>query len=113
MAAARLGNVEVVNILLKHGADVNVTNQMGTTPLALAANCTHMEVMQRLVAVGADVDAQDKFGPVILRPARENNMEVREQMCHNSVQNNSRLIVCDMLWLLCFALLCLFGCRRL
>lgn len=44
---------------LCRGAHIDVRNKKGNTPLWLAANGGHFDVVQLLVQAGADVDAAD------------------------------------------------------
>lgn len=58
MLAARSGAVEAVEILLEAGADPNAAeNERGTTALMQAADQGHADVMQTLIAYGANVAA--------------------------------------------------------
>lgn len=49
------GSVETVALLLKYGANVNITDQDLWTPLHAAATCGHFKVVTMLVKAGADV----------------------------------------------------------
>lgn len=54
------GHQGVVELLLKHGADVNATNHndhWGTTPLHAAAHANQRAIAELLIAQGADVNA--------------------------------------------------------
>lgn len=54
------GHQGVVELLLKHGADVNATNNndhWGTTPLHAAAHANQRAIAELLIAHGADVHA--------------------------------------------------------
>ncbi|WP_421801314.1 ankyrin repeat domain-containing protein [Flagellimonas sp.] len=54
--AAQKGDVEMVNLFLKYGANPNLKNRAGQTPLAFAARFGYMEVVKLLVDHGADVN---------------------------------------------------------
>ena len=60
--AAREGNIEAVKQHLASGADVNVKDKVGGTPLHLAAFNGHKEIVELLIANGADVNARNKYG---------------------------------------------------
>jgi ankyrin repeat protein len=54
------GQKEVVEVLLQHGADVNVHNNndhWGTTPLHAAAHGNQKAIAELLIAHGADINA--------------------------------------------------------
>ena len=60
--------------LIAAGADVNLTREFGTTPLMSAVkqgylHGRHKEVIQALVAVGADIEARDNAGRTALHIA--------------------------------------------
>ena len=55
--AANMGHIEIVEMLLKAGADVNAkTKYHGRTPLVLAALNDHLDVVKILLNSGADVN---------------------------------------------------------
>lgn len=56
--AAANGHIEVVKLLLDHGAHVSTTNEGGETPLHYATKGGHTEVMTILLDHGADVSAK-------------------------------------------------------
>src|ERR1039457_391764 len=55
------GDVNAVRTLLDHGADVNIVDSLGRTPLMYAAASDNLplEVVETLVEHGADVNAKD------------------------------------------------------
>lgn len=54
MAAAGAGHADIVRILLKHDANVNVRHEVGGTALTGAAARGHLEVVKELLKAGAD-----------------------------------------------------------
>src|SRR5262245_14485265 len=62
--AASEGHLEVVRVLLEHGADARVSALGGMTPLFLAAASGHAEVAKLLVQHGADMNARSPWNPV-------------------------------------------------
>ena len=62
LAAARDGQVEIVESLLERGADVNAARGDGLTALHLAAEGGHQAMAEALVAAGAAVDAGTRIG---------------------------------------------------
>lgn len=53
--AAIKGYSEVIQELLENGAEVNIVNQKGHTPLYLSTDNSHLATAKLLVAAGADV----------------------------------------------------------
>ena len=49
MAAAQVGNIEVVKLLLENGADPLFETPMGMTAFKLAAQCGHQEIVDLIV----------------------------------------------------------------
>jgi ankyrin repeat protein len=59
LAVARTGNVEAARLLVEFGAEVGAREQWGgQTPLMWASARRHPEMMEFLIAAGADVDAR-------------------------------------------------------
>ena len=59
--ASRAGNAEVVESLLKTGADPGAYTSTGVTAMHFAAEANAAGVIKALVAAGADLDAKDSF----------------------------------------------------
>ncbi|KAM7047001.1 serine/threonine-protein kinase TNNI3K isoform 3-T3 [Acridotheres tristis] len=60
--ALHLAAYKAVDILLQHGAFVNVQDAVFFTPLHIAAYCGHEQVTQLLLKFGADVNASGEVG---------------------------------------------------
>ena len=48
------GNVDAVRSWVASGADINVVNELGGTPLMLASGCHHAECVAEMLRLGAD-----------------------------------------------------------
>ena len=57
--AAKVGDAEIMELLLQAGADANIANTNGTTPLMLAAGSGKTAAVQLLLDHGGDVNARD------------------------------------------------------
>ena len=72
--ATREGNTDMVRSLVSSpGAEVNATDERGSTPLLEAARYGHDDVTRVLIAAGADVKAKDKDGKTALMLAVQGN----------------------------------------
>lgn len=67
--AAKEGHVETVQVLLDHGASVNIQNVYGWTPLHVAAVRNYTDIARLLLKHGADVEAQDNYNQTPLEAA--------------------------------------------
>jgi ankyrin repeat protein len=59
--ASKYGHSDVVNALLKHGANVNQAIRDGTTPLYIASKYGRLDVVNALLKHGADVDKAEPY----------------------------------------------------
>lgn len=57
--ASDKGHVDFVELLLQRGAQADVKNKKGNSPLWLSANGGHLEVVELLYKAKADIDSQD------------------------------------------------------
>ncbi len=65
--AAENGNIDIVMFLIENGANVNVTDVNGNTPLVFIINKTgNLKVIQRLLEKGASVNTQNRTGETAL-----------------------------------------------
>lgn len=60
--AVEAGELQSVRTLLDQGADTEVIDDNGLTPLQLAAYLGHRDIVTALVSAGADIHARDRFG---------------------------------------------------
>ena len=51
---SKLGNVEIMNELIKIGTDINQLNSEGKSPLHIACENRHIEIVEKLLENGAD-----------------------------------------------------------
>ena len=54
----RSESIEIAKLLISKGVDVNAKDDVGWTPLHIAANVGHNEITELLIANGADVNAK-------------------------------------------------------
>ncbi|KAK7947066.1 uncharacterized protein PG986_011387 [Apiospora aurea] len=64
--AARHGDLDTAEVLVKSGANPNTRNKVGRTPLIEAAAWADIKMLQRLLNCGADVNMQDYEGMTAL-----------------------------------------------
>jgi len=68
IVAAHIGEVEIAQVLLCHGASVDLQDNSGWTPLKAASRYGHLDIVQSLIRSGAAVDTPNNQGwtPLIL-----------------------------------------------
>ena len=70
------GNTDMVKSLVSSpGADVNATNERGSTPLLEAARYGHEDICRVLIAAGANLKAKDNDGKTALMLAVQGDHE--------------------------------------
>lgn len=95
--ASSLDNVDIVALLLSHGASANFSVHFGTTPLHCACdkeerNRNNVLIVEELVSSGADVNAQDNTGQTPIHFAcSSENIEIVECL----IRSNALLDVTD------------------
>ena len=65
--ACQFSNFEIVELLLKYGADTNSINNYGNTPIITAARLRNFEIIELLIQYGARIDATDIRGDSVLQ----------------------------------------------
>ncbi len=76
LAALEQGDMHLIRMLLKQGADVRETNRQGYTPLMAASRLKSPQPAIALVMNGADVNATDRYGRTALMFAVEAGNEI-------------------------------------
>jgi len=66
----RATSVEIAKFLVSRGIDVNATDEAGQTPLHVAVSGRQNDLVEALIAMGAAVDAADRYGSRPLTHAR-------------------------------------------
>ncbi|UXX77749.1 ankyrin repeat domain-containing protein [Reichenbachiella carrageenanivorans] len=61
--------LEILKILISHGADLNVKTKPGYTACHLAAMSNNLEALKLLIENGADKDIRDPYGNTLLTTA--------------------------------------------
>lgn len=69
MEAASAGHVDIIELLLKHGADVNAQSSTGNTPLMYACAGGHVAAVKLLLSNGANVEDHNENGHTPLMEA--------------------------------------------
>ena len=69
MEAASVGHVDIVKLLLAHGADVNAQSSSGNTPLMYACAGGHEAVVKALLEGGSNVEDHNENGHTPLMEA--------------------------------------------
>jgi ankyrin repeat protein len=67
--AVKAGDVNAVETMIKHGADVNAPEANGTTPLHWAVYQRDAALVKRLIAAGAKVSVANQFGSTPMQEA--------------------------------------------
>ncbi|KAI0280250.1 hypothetical protein BC826DRAFT_1112292 [Russula brevipes] len=90
-AAVYMGHLDTARVLLNHGADVNLEDEDGTTPLVLAYRDRNLEAMGLLLEHGANPDAQyDGCGSISHDAVSGGNTEVMELLLQHKADVHIR-----------------------
>jgi len=69
MVAVEKGSIEIIDILLNNGSDINIKGADGTTPLMIAAENGRRDVVEILINKGADINLRNANGVTSLMAA--------------------------------------------
>jgi ankyrin repeat protein len=67
--ASSMGYLEIVQVLINHGADVNKKDRYGSPPLNDASICGHLDIVKELIKNGASINGRDTNGETPLHVA--------------------------------------------
>jgi uncharacterized protein len=77
----RVQEISVARRLVEAGADVNLANRYGLTPLALAVQLGNRDMVDLLLDAGADPALRDAAGePLLFTAARDGSLEIAEDL---------------------------------
>jgi ankyrin repeat protein len=87
--AIELNNLEVLYYIVENGADVNLLNYDGNTPLLMAIEQQNLEIIQYLVENGADVNLEngDRYTPLLMA-IEQQNLEIIQYLVENGADVN-------------------------
>lgn len=68
-SAVRRNDVWLVDFLVENGASIEAQNDMGQTPIFVAASLGNLDLMKKFKALGADVHTQDRYGQTLVHAA--------------------------------------------
>lgn len=69
MEAASAGHVDIIHLLINHGADVNALSSTGNSPLMYACAAGHVDAVRELLESGAHVEDHNENGHTPLMEA--------------------------------------------
>jgi ankyrin repeat protein len=82
-------NKNIVELLLKHKADVNSKDAFNTTALMYAASSGNREIVELLLSYRADVNANDGQGNSVLSAAKESKNKSIIKLIEKKLQDRN------------------------
>ena len=91
----RIEMVEIVKLLINKGAEVNVQDNRGVTPLMHALDLSNLEVIKYLITAGADTNIQDNEGYTIVDYAlwRGDPARIKLAFALDNINNPPRVFI--------------------
>jgi len=89
--AAKIGDTETVKMLIEMGADVNVRDDSGLTPLYWASLRSFTDIAKILIEMGADVNVRNKDGYTPLYwVSSEGHTEIAKMLIEKGADVNTK-----------------------
>uniref|UniRef100_A0A6Q2Z5B6 Non-specific serine/threonine protein kinase n=1 Tax=Esox lucius TaxID=8010 RepID=A0A6Q2Z5B6_ESOLU len=82
LIAAGCGNIQIINVLMRKGADIQAHDKCGANAIYYAGRHGHVETLRFLHESNCPLDVQDKSGETALHvAARYGNVDVIQYLC--------------------------------
>lgn len=90
--ACRMTDKKTIDLLLKHGSNLNAIDIDGNTPLLSAVKDGNYKVVYHLIKYGARIDATDKNGETILNIIGREEFEIETESARKLYLKISKLL---------------------
>ena len=85
--ASRKGYSDIIQTLIRYGADIDQENEIGDTPLQNVARIGYVKILKILLEHGADINQEDDLGDTPLhQTVKENNSLCTEVLLQNGAK---------------------------
>jgi len=86
ICAAIKGDIDIINLLIAKGVDVNASHKHGGTALMFAAEKGHIDVAKLLIQKGADVNAASRhFSSALVSAFQKNHINIIKLLIDKAV----------------------------
>ncbi len=79
-SAAQVGNIEIIQLLIEQGADLNSPNFFSGTPLYIAAFNGHLEAVKMLIENGANIEEGNWQPNSTFAIARQRDFQIKKEI---------------------------------
>jgi hypothetical protein len=74
-------NIDIIDLLISSGADVDKPINTGCTPLIFSAQCGHTNIIRRLIDAGANLSASVDGATALMFAVSKNNYDIVHDLC--------------------------------